>query len=303
MEKNTAVQTKTPFRTLLKEYALISFGSLIVAIGLYLFAVPNQFVMGGVTGIAIVLTPYLPSFLTPAVLVLILNIILLLVGFAFLGKDFGFKTVYGSLLYSVIGLVIEWVEPLFPNGYPLTATPEHGANLLLELILAVALPAIGTAIVFYYNGSGGGTDIIALILKKYTRIEAGTALVIVDFLITIVSFTYGVEIGLLSSLGLFLKSFILDRVNRNMNLSKYCIIITSKQEEVREFISKRLNRGGTLWRGEGVYTGQEKAIFLVVMKGRQINAFRDEINKIDEHAFTVVDDTSDIIGQGFRALV
>lgn len=303
MEKNTVNHAKGRFVTALKEYFYISVGSILVAIGLYTFAVPNEFVLGGVTGISIILSPFLPDFITPAVFVLALNIILLLVGFAFLGKDFGFKTVYGSILYSLMGLGIERLEPLFPNGYPLTAPVGGEANLVLELLLAVLLPAVGSAIVFYYNGSGGGTDIIAMILKKYSRIESGKALIIADFFIMLVSFANSIEIGLLSTLGLFLKSLILDRVNRSMNLAKYCIIITTKPDEVRDFICKKMNRGGTMWRGEGVYTGEEKAIFLVVMKARLIKNFRNEIKGIDEHAFTIVDDTSDVIGSGFRALV
>ena len=303
MENSAVSQRKAKWRSILTEYFYITVGSIIVATGLYTFAVPNEFVLGGVTGISIILTPFLPSFITPAVFVLALNVILLLVGFIFLGKDFGFKTVYGSILYSLIGIVIERIEPLFPSGYPLTADASGEANLLLELLLAVVLPAVGSAIVFYYNGSGGGTDIIAMILKKYTHIESGKGLIIADFFIMLVSFANSIEIGLLSALGLFLKSLILDRVNRSMNLAKYCIIITTKPDEVREFISKKMNRGGTMWKGEGVYTGEEKAIFFVVMKAKLIKNFRSEIKNIDEHAFTVVDDTSDVIGSGFRALV
>lgn len=299
MKKNHVIKQKSRVRTLLKEYFLLTIGSIFMAFGLYAFAVPNQFVMGGVTGISIVLTPFLPDFITPATFVLAVNVILLLIGFSFLGRDFGFKTVYGSIIFSLIGMAVEWIGTLGSDGslFPLTD------NLLLELVLAVVLPAIGSAIVFYYNGSGGGTDIIAMILKKYTRIESGKALLVVDFLIMLVSFTYGMEIGLLSALGIFAKSFIVDKVNRNMNLSKYCIIVTTHPDEIGDYISKKLNRGGTMWKGQGVYTHEDKMIFIVVMNARQIRAVRDDIKQIDEHAFTIVDDTSDVIGNGFRALV
>lgn len=300
MEKNRVVETRKSILKVLKEYALLSFGTVIVTLGLYIFAIPNQFVMGGVTGISIVVDPFLPSWLTPATLVLVLNIILLLVGFAFLGKDFGFKTVYTSMLLSVVGILVEYIGTAgLPEGqsrYPLTG------NLVLELVLAVVLPAIGSAIVFYYNGSGGGTDIIAMILRKYSRIESGKALLCVDSFIMLVSFTYGVEIGLLSALGLFTKSLIVDRVNLSMNRSKYCIIITTFPEEVGEYINKVMQRGATMWRGVGVYTHEHKYILLVVMNPRQAKIVRDEIKRIDENAFLVVTDTSDIVGKGFRAL-
>lgn len=300
MDKNRIVEQHAGFFRVLKEYFLLSIGTIIVTVGLYVFAIPNQFVMGGVTGLSIVAAPFLPSWLTPATLVLVLNILLLLVGFAFLGKDFGFKTVYTSILLSLVGIFIEWLGtaglPAGQSRYPLTG------NLVLELVLAVVLPAIGSAIVFYYNGSGGGTDVIAMILKKYTRIESGKALLCVDSFIMLVSFTYGMEIGLLSALGLFAKSLIVDRVNLSMNRSKYCIIITTFPEEVGEYINKVIQRGATMWKGVGVYTHESKYILLVVMNPRQAKIVRDEIKRIDEHAFLVLTDTSDIVGNGFRAL-
>ncbi|MBR6769029.1 MAG: YitT family protein [Clostridia bacterium] len=296
MEKNTVVRSGDRARTIMKEYVLLSFGTLLTTVGLYVFAMPHQFVMGGVTGISIVLAPVFPSFVTPGVLVTVMNILLLLIGFAFLGRDFGFKTVYTSLFLSGVGMLIEWIGDQY-HLFPLTD------NLLLELVLAVLLPAIGTAIVFYYNGSGGGTDIVALIMKKYLRIEGGKALLCVDFLIMLVSFTYSVEIGLLSMLGLFAKSMIVDKVTKSMLRSKYCIIVTTHPDEIGEYINKKLHRGATMWKGMGVYTHEEKHILLVVMNAKQIRQVRRDILMIDSRAFTIVEDTSDVIGNGFRALV
>ena len=296
MEKNTVVRSGDLVKTVLRDYVMLSLGTLLTTVGLYVFAMPHQFVMGGVIGISIVLEPLLPSFITAGVLVMILNMILLLVGFAFLGKDFGFKTVYTSIFLSCVGMLIEWLGRRY-DLFPLTD------NLLLELVLAVILPAVGTAIVFYYNGSGGGTDIVALIMKKYMRIEGGKALLCVDFLIMLVSFTYSVEIGLLSMLGLFMKSLIVDKVTKSMLRSKYCIIVTTRPDEIGEYINKKLQRGATMWKGMGVYTHEEKHILLVVMNAKQIRQVRRDIMMIDSRAFTIVEDTSDVIGNGFRALV
>ncbi|MBO7740721.1 MAG: YitT family protein [Clostridia bacterium] len=296
MEKNTVVRSGDRVKTVLRDYVMLSLGTLLTTVGLYVFAMPHQFVMGGVIGISIVLEPLLPSFITAGVLVTILNMILLLVGFAFLGKDFGFKTVYTSIFLSCVGMLIEWLGRRY-DLFPLTD------NLLLELVLAVILPAVGTAIVFYYNGSGGGTDIVALIMKKYMRIEGGKALLCVDFLIMLVSFTYSVEIGLLSMLGLFMKSLIVDKVTKSMLRSKYCIIVTTHPDEIGEYINKKLQRGATMWKGMGVYTHEEKHILLVVMNAKQIRQVRRDIMMIDSRAFTIVEDTSDVIGNGFRALV
>ena len=296
MEKNTVVRSGDRVKTVLRDYVMLSLGTLLTTVGLYVFAMPHQFVMGGVIGISIVLEPLLPSFITAGVLVTILNMILLLIGFAFLGKDFGFKTVYTSIFLSCVGMLIEWLGRRY-DLFPLTD------NLLLELVLAVILPAVGTAIVFYYNGSGGGTDIVALIMKKYMRIEGGKALLCVDFLIMLVSFTYSVEIGLLSMLGLFMKSLIVDKVTKSMLRSKYCIIVTTHPDEIGEYINKKLQRGATMWKGMGVYTHEEKHILLVVMNAKQIRQVRRDIMMIDSRAFTIVEDTSDVIGNGFRALV
>ena len=296
MEKNTVVRSGDRVKAILRDYAMLSLGTFLTTVGLYVFAMPHQFVMGGVIGISIVLDPFLPAFLTTGMLVSILNMILLLIGFAFLGRDFGFKTVYTSIFLSGVGMLIEWIGMKY-DLFPLTD------NLLLELVFAVMLPAIGTAIVFYYNGSGGGTDIVALIIKKYMRIEGGKALLCVDFMIMLVSFTYSVEIGLLSMLGLFAKSMIVDKVTKSMLRSKYCIIVTTCPDEIGEYINKKLQRGATMWKGVGVYTHEEKHILLVVMNAKQIRQVRRDIHMIDSRAFTIVEDTSDVIGNGFRALV
>lgn len=296
MEKNTVVRSGDRVKAVLRDYLMLSVGTFLTTVGLYVFAMPHQFVMGGVIGISIVLDPFLPAFLTTGMLVSILNMILLLIGFAFLGRDFGFKTVYTSIFLSGVGMLIEWIGMKY-DLFPLTD------NLLLELVFAVMLPAIGTAIVFYYNGSGGGTDIVALIIKKYMRIEGGKALLCVDFMIMLVSFTYSVEIGLLSMLGLFAKSMIVDKVTKSMLRSKYCIIVTTCPDEIGEYINKKLQRGATMWKGVGVYTHEEKHILLVVMNAKQIRQVRRDIHMIDSRAFTIVEDTSDVIGNGFRALV
>ncbi len=298
MVRNTVVEEKSKFKTVLKEYTMLSFGTFITTVGLYVFAMPNNFVMGGVTGISIALAQVLPEGfpITAGGFALAINLLLLLVGFAFLGRDFGFKTVYTTLFLSFLGMFIEWLGIRNPELFPLTD------NLVLELCFAVILPGIGTAIVFYYNGSGGGTDIIAMILKKYTKVESGRALIYVDFFIMLISYIGGFEIGLLSTLGLFAKSMIVDKLILSMNRSKYCIIVTTHPEEVGTYINRTLHRGATQWKGLGVYTHEEKYIMLVVMNARQSRVLRGEVKKIDEHAFIVVDDTSDIVGNGFRAL-
>ncbi|NLB90694.1 MAG: YitT family protein, partial [Clostridiales bacterium] len=185
------------------EYVLITFGICIMSLGIYFFKFPNHFSTGGVTGIAVVLEHYFPN-MSAGTLVMLINNGLLIVGFLVFGKNFGVRTAYASLLFSA---TIWLLEKLVPIQTPLTTQP------LLELVFSVTLPAVGSAILFNLEASSGGTDIVAMILKKYTSLNIGVALLIGDFFITIASaLTFGIEIGMFSLLGLLIKSMVLDMV-------------------------------------------------------------------------------------------
>ena len=152
-------------KRVLEEYMILTVATLILVVGVYVFKFPNNFSFGGVTGIAVVLSAVLPA--TPGSITFIINMLLLVFGFIFLGKGFGFKTVYVSLLMSV-GLSA--AERWFPMDGPLTDQP------VLELMYAIVLPAFSAAIMFNVGASGGGTDIVAMILKKYSRLNIGAEL-------------------------------------------------------------------------------------------------------------------------------
>ena len=294
MDKNRIVETRTNILKVLKEYFLLSIGTIIVTVGLYVFAIPNSFVMGGVTGISIIVAPLLPTWLTPATLVLILNIVLLLVGFAFLGRDFGFKTVYFTLVYSALTYLFEAIVPL---KAPLTQEP------LLELVLAIVLTAIGSAILFNINASSGGTDIIAMILKKYTAINVGTALIFADCIVALSSFrVFDIPTGLFSILGLFAKSFLVDGLIENFNLCKYFTIITEKGEDITEYIMKEMHRGVTIHHAIGAFTHHDKSVLLTVCKRYEAHQLKEKIKQIDPSAFIMITNSSEIIGRGFRSV-
>ena len=172
----------------LEEYAILTVATLILVVGVYVFKFPNNFSFGGVTGIAVVLSAVMPA--TPGNITFIINMVLLVVGFIFLGKSFGIRTVYVSVLMSV-GLSL--AEVWFPMEHPLTTQP------VLELMYAIVLPAFSAAIMFNIGASGGGTDIIAMILKKYTKLNIGGALFLVDLGIVIAScFVFDAQTGLCS---------------------------------------------------------------------------------------------------------
>ena len=277
----------------LREWLLITAGILILTVGVYFFKFPNHFSTGGVTGIAIVLGHYIPS-ITPGTLVTIINVVLLIIGFAVFGTSFGIRTVYASLLMSG---TLQLLEAIIPLDQPMTSQP------LVELMFAVGLPAVGSAILFNLDASSGGTDIIAMILRKYTSLNIGIALLCSDIIITVSAcFAFGMETGLFSVLGLIIKSLFMDVVMDNLMIKKCFQIITSAPQPIEDFITGTLHRGATQLHGEGVYSHEGKTILLTVVSRHEAVLLRNFIRKNDPSAFLIITSSTEIIGKGFRGV-
>ncbi|MCX7709252.1 MAG: YitT family protein [Clostridia bacterium] len=276
---------------LLKEFLLINLGLFLTALGIYLFKVPNSFVTGGVSGLAIILNHFVPN-LSIGPLMMIVNIFLIIAGFIFIGSNFGSKTVYSS--FALSGMV--WVlERVFPISAPLTG------DTFLELVYSILLPAVGSAIVFNQNASTGGTDIVAKILSKLTHVHIGKTLLMADFTIAASAiFVFGIRIGMYSILGLIMKGFLIDFVIEGMNLGKQVVIITTKSAEIKAFIVKELKRGATITKATGAYTNEEKDMITTVVSRGQAVRLRSFVREIDAKAFMTISNTSEIIGKGFR---
>lgn len=273
-------------------FLMMTLGSVFLALGVYFFKIPNGFATGGVTGIGTLLSAVTP--ISAGVWIWALNILLLLLGFVILGKETGLNTVYCSMLYSAITYVLEWVVPL---EAPLSNQP------LLELIYAMLLTSVGAAMIFNSDGSSGGTDIVALILRKFTKIDVGKALLVVDFIVAASSFfVFDIETGLFSLLGLFSKAFIVDSVIESFNVCKYFVVITSKREEISSFIIGSLHHGVTVSAVVGEYTKEEKTMIHTVCKRIEAIRLRNKIKEIDPHAFIIITSSSEIIGRGFRSV-
>ena len=276
-----------------RDWLYITAGILIMSAGIYFFKFPNHFSTGGVTGIAIVLGHYIPS-VTPGTLVTIINVALLILGFAVIGKSFGIRTVYASLLMSG---TLQLLEVICPLDAPLTTQP------LVELMFAVGLPAVGSAILFNLDASSGGTDIIAMILRKYTSLNIGIALLCSDIIITVSAcFAFGMETGLFSVLGLIIKSLFMDVVMDNLMIKKCFQIITSAPQPIEDFITGTLHRGATQLHGEGVYSHEGKTILLTVVSRHEAVLLRNFIRKNDPSAFLIITSSTEIIGKGFRGV-
>jgi len=273
-------------------FLVMNLGCVLLAAGVYFFKIPNGFTTGGVSGIGTLLGKITP--VSPGAWIWILNIALLLLGFLFLGRQTGLKTVYCSMMYSAITYVLEIAVPL---EKPLTDQP------FLELTYAMLLTAIGSAMIFNSDASSGGTDIAALILQKYARIDVGKALLAVDFLVAASAFVvFDVRAGLFSLLGLFAKAFIVDGVIESLNTCKYFVVITSKREEISSYIMEQLHHGVTASTVVGEFTKEEKTMIHTVCKRMEAIKLRNRVRQIDPNSFIIITTSSEIIGRGFRGV-
>lgn len=281
----------TPVQAL-KTFALMTFGSVLVAVGVYFFKFPNHFSMGGVSGLSILLGQLIPSHLvTPATINTGITLLFLVLGFLILDKSFGLKTVYCSLLYS---LLIQLLEHFFPLSAPLTD------QKMLELFFAVLLPALGAAILFNIGASTGGTDIMAMILKKFSGMDVGRALLVSDvFIAAAALLIFDIETGLFSLLGLALKSVLVDSVIESLNRRKSFTVVTHAPEPVCAFINDTLHRGATLWKAQGAYTHQEQYVILTALSRHQAVTLRNYLKQTDPNAFMLITNSSEIFGKGF----
>ena len=277
----------------IKNFLLITLGTVLTAVGIYFFKFPNNFSTGGVSGISILLGKLVP-FLSPAVSLWVINLILLLIGFLFFGRGFGLMTAYCSMLYSFL----TWLfEVIYPMTAPFTDQP------FLELCFAMMLPAVGSAILFNCNASTGGTDIVAMILKKYTSLDIGKALLVSDALIAFSAcFVFDIRTGLFSLLGLIIKAFVVDSVIESINLCKYFSIVTSCPDAICDYIIREMNRSSTVIDAIGACSHEDRKVILVACRRSEAVRLRQYIKTVDPKAFMFITNTSEIIGKGFRTV-
>ena len=263
------------------------------AAGIALFKTPNHFAFGGTSGLSIVLATLFPRFNVGAFM-WVVNAVLVVLGFIFLGiRSMGW-TIYSSFALSFYVSAFEWAVPL---SKPLTN------DVFLELCYAVILSAVGAAIVFNIGASTGGTDIVAMILNKYTSMPVGRALMVSDLGIVLAgAYLYGPATGLYCILGMILKSTVADSAIEGINLRKVCTVVTSQPEPVRDFIVNKLHRSATMEQAQGAYTHEEKWVLVTVLTRGQAQKLRLFVHSLDEHAFITIVNSSEIVGKGFRSI-
>ena len=275
-----------------KDTLFITVGILLLTVALEYFFIPNNIAAGGVSGLAIVINYYFP-FLETSVLVFLMNLVLFIVGFIFIGGGFGWKSIYASLSLSVLMWLTE----------NLLAPKAITEDLLLAVLFGTLIAALGMALVFNANASTGGTDIVAKILNKYFDIDIGKSLLMVDFIITILgAVTFGVDVGLYALLAVIMNGLVIDRIIDGFNSVKEIIIISDRWEEISNYIIKNLDRGCTIFEGTGGYTKKNTKLIYTVIGRTEFIKLKVWIREIDPQAFITVNEAYEVLGEGFKSL-
>ena len=273
----------------IKEYALTTLGIVLTAIALEYFFFPNDIAAGGVSGIALVINGV--TGWNISIMVFILNIILFIIAFVVLGKGFGGKSIYATVMLSV---VMEIIERVFSPGI-LTD------NMFLASFFGSALLAMGSAIVFHQGASTGGTSILAAIISKFTSLGVGTSLLLNDSIICLLAINvFGIDKGLFGFFSLILIGLLIDKFIDGFNTCKQVFIITSKADMVVNFINKDINRGCTVLNGKGGYTYSEVNIVYTVLSNNQFITLKNFIKENNPEAFITVNDSKEVLGLGFN---
>jgi Uncharacterized conserved protein len=275
-----------------KNFIYLTLSTLVMAVGIYFFKFSNNFTFGGITGLAVLVAK--SGSISAGDFSFVANMVLLVIGFFVLGKKFAAKTAYSSILLSV---ALSGLERICPMSQPLTNQP------LLELIFAIALPSIGSAVLFNIGASSGGTDVVAMIMKKYTSFNIGNALLVTDLFITVAGFfVFDIQTGLYSFLGLALRSFMIDGFIESLNLSKYFNVVCKNPQPICDFIKDEMHRSATIVQAKGAFSGEDKYIIFTVMNRMEAVRLRNYIKEHSPDAFLLISNTSEIIGKGFHSI-
>ncbi|MFK5856242.1 MAG: YitT family protein [Bacteroidota bacterium] len=277
----------------IKNYSMILIGAFIMASGYVLFITPYKIVPGGVYGISIVLHYILG---TPVgMMALAFDIPLTLIGIKVLGPRFGVKTVVGFMATAIFMDTLTY----FYGSEPLVV-----GDALLSSIFGGLFIGVGLGLIFKAKATSGGSDIVAMMIGKYTKMPLGQLIIIVDSAIVLVGLIAfdDWKIPLYSLIVIFITGKVVDVILEGMSYDKVLFIISDKSIEIRDKIVNDLNRGGTFLSGEGMYKRDEKSIIFTVVSRREMSMLREYINHIDPNAFVTAINSNEILGNGFRSL-
>lgn len=269
----------------IKDFLIITFATLIVAAAVFFFMMPSTVTVGSISGLAIVLENFLP--LKVSAITMILNVVLLILGFIFIGKEFGGKTIYTSILLPVFLGVFEY---LFPENRSLTG------DAFLDTVGYVFIVSIGLAILFNRNASSGGLDIVAKFLNKYLRMDLGKAMSLSGMCAALSSILVSdSKIVVLSVLGTYINGIVLDHFIFGMNEKKRVCIISQKEKEIQDFILHSLRSGATIYQAIGAYDSEPHRENITIVNKSEYAQLMNFIGKTDKDAFVTVYTVNEVL--------
>ena len=286
-----------------KQFLCVALGVILLDIGFYFFMTPSSIIMGGMTGLSILLKPIysnIGTWFTPSIFLFITNTIALIIGGILLGKDFFFKSIFSSLFSPLVVFVFE--KTLDPNLF-LQYVSQSG-YYVISLLCGAGLAGLGLGIALKNNGSTGGLDVIQKIMSKYMKVPYSKTMYLTDWVIVFLSgftfvggFKFNVEMGVYGILGVLGVSMIIDAFLLKARNRKTLHVVTSKPEEIRDMLYREIDRGVTYLNAQGAYTGEKRTMVVCAMEKHEAYKIMDLIDLIDPEAFCYVTSTKEIIGK------
>ena len=278
------MKTKTDYKSILIEINILTIAIAIIAVAVYFFLVPSHTSISSMSGLGIVLSNFVP--LPLSAITMILNVVLLIIGFFTCGKEFGLKTVYTSVMLPVfLGIF----ENIFPNTGSITNSQE------LDVLCYILVGSVGLSILFNRNASSGGLDIVAKIMNKYFHMELGKAMSLSGMCVALsAALVYDKKTVVLSVLGTYFNGIVLDHFIFDHNIKRRVCIITKKEEELRQFIVRDLHSGATIYEAIGAYNMEKRNEIITIVDKGEYQKLMKYINQEDPEAFITVYTVSDM---------
>ena len=278
------MKTKTDYKSILIEINILTIAIAIIAVAVYFFLVPSHTSISSMSGLGIVLSNFVP--LPLSAITMILNVVLLIIGFFTCGKEFGLKTVYTSVMLPVfLGIF----ENIFPNTGSITDSQE------LDVLCYILVVSVGLSILFNRNASSGGLDIVAKIINKYFHMELGKAMSLSGICVALsAALVYDKKTVVLSVLGTYFNGIVLDHFIFDHNIKRRVCIITKKEEELRQFIVRDLHSGATIYEAIGAYNMEKRNEIITIVDKGEYQKLMKYINQEDPEAFITVYTVSDM---------
>lgn len=278
------MKTKTDYKSVLIEINILTIAIAIIAVAVYFFLVPSHTSISSMSGLGIVLSNFVP--LPLSAITMILNVVLLIIGFFTCGKEFGLKTVYTSVMLPVfLGIF----ENIFPNTGSITNSQE------LDVLCYILVVSVGLSILFNRNASSGGLDIVAKIINKYFHMELGKAMSLSGMCVALsAALVYDKKTVVLSVLGTYFNGIVLDHFIFDHNIKRRVCIITKKEEELRQFIVRDLHSGATIYEAIGAYNMEKRNEIITIVDKGEYQKLMKYINQEDPEAFITVYTVSDM---------